>query len=166
MEEEATNESDDGGRGEGVYLTPVQANKLYGMAIRQQWPLSNADKEDAVKACRKNLASDDGRISNGAVRNLLTMNAQNMAQEEADKPKTPAAGTTVNVAVGVSVQSVRQELLHDPEYLAYLRNREIESNGDAGVIREGGEPRALEVGPTPRDAGSGHNGHANGKGRH
>lgn len=49
--------------------------------------------------------------------------------------------------IEAAVRRMRIELLNDPQYLDYLRK--LASDRDAGPLRAGDEPRALETGETP-----------------
>jgi hypothetical protein len=55
-----------------------------------------------VAVVSRNLLNEDGRVSNGAVRNMIAMKGQNMKREEMDQaPKTVAHGVQVNVQANV-----------------------------------------------------------------
>jgi hypothetical protein len=87
-----------GGRGDSVPLSPVQQNKIVSLMIHEpRWQLTAESKGEAVSYTRRNMASDDGRVSNGAVRNLIAMESQNIAWERGDK--ADAAGNTTNIYV-------------------------------------------------------------------
>lgn len=88
-----------------------------------------------------------------------------VALEQKERLGLPdSGGQTVNVNVGVAVETVRQELVNDAKYLEYLRQSADIS--DAGPICSNGEPGAVEDGPSSNGAGPSHNGHADGNGRH
>ena len=57
-------------------------NVLIGMAIKRRWPVSDRMKEIAMTATEALIESDaDGRVVNGAVRNMLSAEAQNQSDD-------------------------------------------------------------------------------------
>lgn len=73
------------GEGADTGLTPSQENHLYGKMIRfsrERWPLTEKVIAAAVGVTARNLSSSDPRVVNGAVKNLLAMEAQNIRVEE------------------------------------------------------------------------------------
>lgn len=135
--------------------------RLIEQAARNKWNIPAA-AFDVLPSQVVRMAVDPNEAPRNrlaAARAVIAMHGQNQGDEQPQ-------GTTVNVGVSVSVQNVRQELLNDANYLAFLRTRSAESDGDAGAVCEDGKLRALEVGKAPGDAGQGNNGHADGNGRH
>lgn len=93
--------------GEGG-LSTVADQRLLGRAIRRRWGLGPAEKRKAIKATISNLANDDGRVINGAVRNLLLMESQNMEQEKLAAPPASPASPTAAAAVNVNILNANQ----------------------------------------------------------
>jgi hypothetical protein len=81
-----------GGRGEGVYLTPVQENKIVRMVLnrKRRFKVTPAIKREMLETSRRNMQDEDGRVSNSAVSNLIKMESLNQADEH------HAEGETVN----------------------------------------------------------------------
>lgn len=151
-----------GGRGEGVYLTPKMQNKLIRMAVRNRWKISKKDQQKAIEVTAANIACEDGRVSNGAVKNMIAMLAQNQKLVEmSSEPK--AIQHEHHVTGSIVHAAVRGEIVNDPAYLEYLRNHQ--GDGDPGAVCEGSGP-TLEAGTAPEVPRQGANGHLNGNGRH
>ena len=88
-----------------TYLTPVQENKIVtSMANkRNRWKLEEKHKDEAVGITVRNMANEDGRVSNAAVANLIRMEAQNQADEHKAQPDL----------VDINVHS---QILEDPDF--------------------------------------------------
>lgn len=154
----------DGILGDGELKAGKYNMRLVNRAIRNGWNVPQEVKARVVKQMSKIVSqSEEERNKIAAAKVLVSADSVDVAREKMEQPQ---AGTTVNVAVGVSVSGVRQQLLNDPEYLDYLRSRPVACDSDAGAIREGGEQPSLETGEPSNGVGPGHNGHANGNGRH
>lgn len=154
-----------GGRGEEPYLWPAEQNKLVRMMLnpRRRWKLTKQAKEAAMMAMLNNLSDDDARVRNGAVANLIRMEGQNQKDHHKaiDKklPDLHEHGGTVEHRHGLS------NLMSEPDYVGYLRNRTSNQDCDAGLvcqIREPGNGKALENGTSHGGPGPGANGHRNG----
>ena len=101
--------------------TPGKDVRLIGAAVRRGWVVSD-QMLAAIPVAMANLAlrGEDERARVNAARVLVQMHGQN----------DPAPQTEVNVGVNVSVGDTVQGLLHEPEYLDYLRNsRTVRRNG-------------------------------------
>lgn len=95
--------------------------RLIGAAVRRGWVVSD-QMLAAIPVAMANLAlrGEDERARVNAARVLVEMHGQN----------DPAPVAEVNVGVNVSVGDTVQGLLHEPEYLDYLRNsRTVRRNG-------------------------------------
>lgn len=80
------------------------------------------------------------------------------AQKE--KPHAPnPSGVFINVNGGSGDVSIRHELLNDPQYLEFQRQRAIAEDADAGAVRQARQPGALENGSAPDLPGPSTNGH-------
>lgn len=77
-----------GGRGDGPYLTPVQQNHIFRMVLskRRRFKITKAIREEMIEASRKNMKNQNGRVSNGAVANLIKMEAMNQRDEHVMLP--------------------------------------------------------------------------------
>ena len=101
--------------------TPGKDVRLIGAAVRRGWVVSD-QMLAAIPVAMANLAlrGEDERARVNAARVLVEMHGQN----------DPAPVAEVNVGVNVSVGDTVQGLLHEPEYLDYLRNsRTVRRNG-------------------------------------
>ena len=95
--------------------------RLIGAAVRRGWVVSD-QMLAAIPVAMANLAlrGEDERARVNAAKVLVEMHGQN----------DPAPVAEVNVGVNVSVGDTVQGLLHEPEYLDYLRNsRTVRRNG-------------------------------------
>lgn len=101
--------------------TPGKDLRLIGAAVRRGWVVSD-QMLAAIPVAMANLAlrGEDERARVNAAKVLVEMHGQN----------DPAPVAEVNVGVNVSVGDTVQGLLHEPEYLDYLRNsRTVRRNG-------------------------------------
>jgi hypothetical protein len=94
-------------RGQGG-LTPSEENRLVRMMMnpRRRWKVTAKAKEKALKITEANLSSQDERVSNGAVANLLKMEAQNQSDQHIVLPKL-----SLNVNVSTAAEMTDDELL-------------------------------------------------------
>lgn len=92
-----------GGRGdEAPALTPVAENKIASLMLhanREVWPITEKHEQLAVGVTARNMGNQDGRVSNGAVRNLIAMKGQMQRQAEI------AAQVNVQVNVGMGQEA-------------------------------------------------------------
>lgn len=122
--------AENGGRGEEPYLTPVQANKIASLMIHRHrrakgWKHTKANMQFALEVTEQNMANDDGRISNGAVRNLLAMNAQNLqmdkeAWEAEHGSPEPPGGNHFHGPTQINLNNLTDEQLAELERIALL----------------------------------------------
>lgn len=61
------------------------------------------------------------------------------------------------------VQVLRSEMLNEPEYLEFQRQRALIADSHACLVRANGESRAVEDGKAPGNPGPSTNGHSNGR---
>lgn len=105
-----------GGEGGDTYLTPTQENKILATALnpRNRFRLKRRQIQEAIDATVRNMKDEDGRVSNGAVANLIKMVAINQKDEhhndERDNPKAPYTLNIQNNGGTVSVDDGRSEL--------------------------------------------------------
>lgn len=148
-----SNPEQPGGRGEGTPLSPVQENKIVRMMLnpRRRWRITKEAKQAAMMATLNNLDDEDGRVRNAAVANLIRMEAQNQNDQHKaiDKrvPDLHEVGGQIQHRVSVA------ELVNDPNYVEWLRNRERDS--DPRLIRANGH----KGNGKPVDDGPSRNGH-------
>lgn len=145
-----------------MYLTPKMQNKLIRMAVRNRWKIKPEDQVKAVEVTVANMLAEDGRVSNGAIKNMLAMLSQNQKLVEMSSEPKPVQHEH-HVTGSVVHAAVRGEVINDPAFLEYLRNHQ--SDGDTGAVCQSSGP-TLEAGFAPEVPGPSTNGHANGKGRH
>ena len=138
--ESANNVAPDGGRGEDVYLTPVQANKIASLLIHRHkkakgWKHTKETMKFALEVTEKNMADADGRVSNAAVRNLLAMNNQNLQMDkenwEAKHGVPPSSGGNhFHGPTQVNLSNLTDAQLAELERLAIAAGHP-EGNGEA-----------------------------------
>jgi len=122
------------GEGAGPYLTPSEENKLYRKLLgfsRKRWPLNEKIITEAIDVMARNLKSDDPRVVNGAVRNLIAMEAQNIKVEEVALTVAAAQERATLAAHQVNVQVNNSTTIQTLEY------RELPPRGE--------EPEPLEA---------------------
>lgn len=148
-------------------LRPAEQNKLIRMALNdkpktvsRRFELTEFSKRLAIETTERNMLDEDGRVSNGAVANLIKMEALNQ------KESHHADGDLVthNHTGTIELAAVRQELLKNANVIEHCRHDS--QNGNPGPVCPNGESRPLANGSAPGEAGPGHNGHTNGNGRH
>lgn len=141
-----------GGKGPS-YLSPTQENKIAATLLnpRRRWKITKSAKQAVMQAMLDNLTDDDPRVVNGAAANLIRMEAQNQADQHkmVDK-KLPDLHTVGGV---IEHYATVPELLVNPDYLEWLRERERSS--DPRLICQNGH----QGNGKPLDDGSACNGH-------
>ena len=74
-------------------LRPAEQNKLIGMALNRRFPLTESSVQIAVETTERNMESKDGKVSNGAVANMIKMVAINQKEDHeqaaANRPSNP-----------------------------------------------------------------------------
>lgn len=146
-----SNGGEPGGKGHTGQLghTKTQDNKLVAMMLnpRRRWKLSKEAKAAAISATLDNLADEDARVRNGAVANLLRMEAQNQSdQHKAIDKKVPDLQAVAGV---VEHRLTVADLLQNQQYIEWLRERE--RNSEPGIVCQNGHEgngRSLENGST------------------
>ena len=176
---------DSRGQGQSVTILSPEDEKrhqadirLAARAVKWRWPvpedsksviierlLTVVKKEAVAVMTKEGPAELDGPADSNAIaaaRVLVAMEGQNQSDEQHDK------GETVNHrhSGSVGLVELRQEILNDPRYLEYARERIDTSLGDTGGVCVVGEQGQVEAGPAPENTGPGDNGHANGNGGH
>ncbi len=122
------------GEGGGSLVNPTQENLLTTRLLkfnRQRWPLNDKIIAAAVGVMVRNLSSEDPRVVNGAVKNLLTMEAQNIKVEEVALSLAAAQERATVAAQQVNVQVNNSTTIQTLEY------RELPPRGE--------EPEPLEA---------------------
>jgi len=116
--------------------------KMIETAVRRNWELPDELfrklPAEAAKMFLDKEKPDRTRLA--ALRAILTMNKQNIGLDS-----DQSTDVTVNVDVQIAqANEIRREMIHDPEYLDYLRTRA--RNGDPGANGNGHKPKSLEDG--------------------
>lgn len=136
------------GEGGGPYLTKTQENNIIKSMLspRRRWKLTKAAKQEAIAVTIANMGDDDGRVRNTAVANLIKMELQNQTDElKAIDKKLPDMH---NIGGAVEHRHTATELLTEPEYVEWLRERE--RNSDARLVCPNGHQgngHAVDDGP-------------------
>ena len=140
--------------GDGA-LQPGRYNmRLIRRAIREDWPLSPETRKLVVEQMGDvvRLGKTD-RNKIGAALVLVAADGVNVKRERLDvqveQPQAPTTAVQVNVNFG---DAVRELIAH----------RTTVAGGEAGLVGQLGEPRALENGHSPEPPGGETNGHRNG----
>lgn len=87
--------------GSTVYAAKMD-NSLVKQAIRGRWLVTDEHRNKAIEICVRNMGCDEGMVSNGAVRNLIAIEAQNQKDEHHQAAMEKKAGDT-NVQVNVGM---------------------------------------------------------------
>ena len=151
--------------GAGGMCTDFRSLRSDSRLAARMLSLGVVSEETAAKLIRRGFAmAAKSRVPRN-YKAAMSVPLAMVALEQKERLGLPdTGGQTVNVNVGVAVETVRQELVNDAKYLEYLRQSADIS--DASPVCENGEPGALENGQSSNGAGPGHNGHADGNGRH
>lgn len=169
---------------EETNLTKQDA-KLIERAVRERWPIGRRIKQTVIHRLRDIVEKREVTVmgkegpfeveapadsnSVAAARVLVAMVGQNQADEErVEKRGQPKDQINVNVGVQTNINVaplITRELLNDPDYLDYERQRASQADIDPGIVRPVRQPGALEISPPPNLPRPGNNGHANGQGR-
>ena len=96
----------------GVPPSPINdrlENQVIEKAVkapRRTWDLNDRHRDAAIGVTVRNMASEDGRVSNGAVKNMISMAGQDQKEREIDKGvPAVAVGVQVNVNSGNGIPS-------------------------------------------------------------
>ena len=161
-----------GGRGEDTNADeyPIAAaayNKLVGSMLnpRSRWKISDPNKEFAVGVTVRNMGNEDGRVSNGAVANLIKMEAQNQAEDLKSVPD-------LHLHAYADVEEQRTEAR---SIVAASRARRLSASqssdraadaggGHAGGLGGNGQPGDVAPSPPPGTDQHGSNGSHHGNG--
>lgn len=108
-------------RGEGdYYLTPGEENRIIAKLLAcKRWKATDQHKEAALGVTVRNMANDDGRVSNAAVSNLIKMESQNQADDHRATPQIHDHRYTI------TIEEQTHQLAEIDEYL-----------GSGGVVVE------------------------------
>lgn len=144
---------------------------LLKRALVEEWPLTEKTLRIGVKVA-EDVAEHgkDERARIKAVEVLAILKGQNQKMLLAAlglsevTNNTQINNTQINVNGGDVREGVKQ-LLSEPDYVEYVRQRTVATDSDAGLvcqIREQGHGEALENGSSHGGVGPGTNGHRNG----
>lgn len=138
--------------------TLIKNQRMEARAMIEEWPIKEQYREPLING-QVMIALDpkmEPRHRTRAFMALLAANKQNM------ESKNPggSGGTQVNVNVGVQVnQSVQTAVSAEPEYLEWVRQRELAEGGDTDVVGPNGFAAKVPH-PAPRlgngQSGNGH----------
>lgn len=131
-------------------LTPREENRLVAMMLnpRRRWKVTKSAKTLAMDTIIKNLQSDDGRVSNGAVLNLLRMERQNQQDEHKliDKAIPDMHGGERAAALAAALEQAR----NDETYGHVRRTAMLGHRSQSGADGDGRESRTMAHGEAPR----------------
>ena len=139
------------GEGGDAHLTPSQHNKLVGTMLNPQkrWRLNAKAKRAAIIATLTNLSDEDPRVVNGAVANLIKMEAQNQSDQHKVTDKSVPDAVQEPGATTLSIA----DLLAETQYLEWLR--ECQRHNDPRLVCTNGHAGNGK----PLDDGAPRNGH-------
>ena len=125
-------------------------------AIRENWPISNQIRQMVINQMALVVGkSTDDRSKIAACKVLVAADLCNAKREATETPQQHEHHHKANV----DVSELRVELLHDRQYLEYLRNHQ--GNCEPGAVcPDGGQ--TLEVRPALEDARPSDHGHDRG----
>lgn len=122
------------------------SNTLFARAIKQQWPaLAPVSVSRMGPIADQNSAGQPPPSRNlvTAAKGLLAAGKLNLDTNGTEHERTNS---------NVTLAPVRQELLHDPQYLEFLRSRATEADSHAGPVHANGDEWQVENGPAPGSA--------------
>ena len=134
--------------------TGGQDIRLYRRAIQEGWNVPGASKKVIVDELTRIVLQieRDGSKRDVDPRNIIQASKALIAADSNDVRIQLGAedkGVHVNVGVQTNVVMPTRDLLNEPGYLDYLRNRASAADSDAGPVCESGEPGAVEGGASP-----------------
>lgn len=141
------------GEGGEPYLTKTQQNNIVKSMLspRRRWKLTKEAKQEAIAVTIANMSDEDGRVRNTAVSNLIKMESQNQTDElKAIDKKLPDLHS---IGGAVEHRHTATELLTEPDYVEWLRERERHS--DPRIVCTNGH----KGNGKPMDDGPSRNGH-------
>lgn len=142
----------DRGQGEGA-LPPSFADdhhsradsRLIARAIRARWEVDPKYAQPLLNRQVRIALGEDDRNAIAAFRAILESQKVELAIQEHENPTTQKHEHTHQVAVAV----VRQELLNDPDYLEFQRQRAIEQDVQSSAVCAGVISGQVENGQAP-----------------
>ncbi len=146
--------------------------RMYAKAVRMKWIIPDdafvvapkkirdaLDREGLSVRQMTSLTRELNRLHATNQRDCVALEATGRSTQQQTQPQS---SVTVNVATAVNVGDVRKELMNDPGYLDYLRERAALEDGNAGVVGSNGVGRRLENGGAFEEVGPIPNGHHSG----
>ena len=176
-----TPQDDDSSRGIGLSEPILQDphrvyedTRIAAVAIKKRWNIPEGKRSGLIdrlfgitektsnviltKAGPFDSESDADKNAVAAAKVILAMEGQNQVDE-----KPEPTGTHVNINVGLQVnQAIQTAVAAEPEYLEWVRQRELAEGGNSDVVGPNGfAAKVPDSAPRLRD-GQGSNGHAAG----
>lgn len=155
----------DYGGGASARRISLEHTRMIERAVREGWPIPE-EKRPAIVARQVRIAlskRSSPREATSAARCLLGMEQQNV--DRVFKVLDKIVPDQHHVGITNQPQPQLQELLAEPSYVEYLRQRTVDQDCDSGAVcqvRDYGNGQALANGQAHGGAGPGTNGHRNG----
>jgi hypothetical protein len=115
----------------------IRNQRIEARALREEWPIKEQYREPLANG-QVMIALDPKREPRDRTRAfmaLLAANKQNMDARKPDSDKSPSV--TVNVGLQVN-QAVQAAVGSEPEYLDWIRQRELAEGGDTHAVGPNG----------------------------
>lgn len=115
----------------------IKNQRMEARALLEEWPIKEQYREPLING-QVMIALDPKMEPRNRTRAFMALLAANKQNIEAKNPKA-GTGTQVNVNVGVQVnQSIQTAVSAEPEYLDWLRQRELAEGGDTDAVGPNG----------------------------
>lgn len=166
-DEEIPADEDESERGEGEGTLPSKVDiKLWRRALRENWPISAEDRNQIIRDMMEAfILSGSTRDKINAAKVIMLGDSLNVKRASmigaAHKASQP--GTQVNVNVGVQVnQAVQSAVGSEPEYLEWVRQRELAEGGNTDAVGSNGFAAKVPHATPRMGNGQSGNGHHSG----
>lgn len=135
-------------------LSKRQENRLNMMAVKRRFPIDDTIKGRMVEVGSNLLEAEDLELAEKGLKALIAMEKSNQADEHHADPQKIEHNHTGSVQL--EAKAIRDEYLNNPDYLDFLRQKQIErQNSNAQTI----DADAIERSDDEPGTNSGSNGH-------
>lgn len=131
---------------------------LISRAVAGGWPVTDKVRSVVLRKMMKHVRGDDSEDSIAAARVVVKMDEINLKAQQGSNGK--GGPVNVSVSVGVAVgQQVQSAVAAEPEYLEWLRERELAEGGHANAVGTNGHGGQVPHALAYPQVGPGRNGH-------
>lgn len=142
--------------------TLIKNQRMEARAILEEWPIKEQYREPLING-QVMIALDPKQEPRHRTRAFMALLAANKQNMEAKAPVGTGGGTQVSVNVGVQVnQSIQSAVTAEPEYLEWLRQRELAEGGNSDAVGANGFAAAIPDSAPRLGVRPGRNGHDSG----